>query len=166
MRSRARFIKPFVLGAAAAFGFVLVVLLLAAKLGVVPVQADVVPGKLEARLLGSALHAAVARHASGEANPMPASEENLIAGAKIYHEMCSRCHGASKESDNMLGQSFYPPAPHLPLAGTSYTDSELFWIIRHGIRNTAMPAWSTFLSDQEIWQVITLLRKFDSLPDP
>jgi mono/diheme cytochrome c family protein len=48
----------------------------------------------------------------------------------------------------------------------SYTDGELFWIVKHGIRNTTMPAWGAFLSDQEIWQVITLLRKFDSLPDP
>jgi mono/diheme cytochrome c family protein len=161
-----KLIKPFMLGAAAAFGFAVIVLLSVAKLGVVPVQADVAPGRLETRLLGSALHAAVARHASRAANPMPPSEENLIAGAKIYREMCSRCHGASKESDNTFGQSFYPPAPQLPLARISYTDGELFWIVKHGIRNTAMPAWGTFLSDQEIWQVITLLRKFDSLPDP
>jgi len=97
---------------------------------------------------------------------MPPTQENLIAGAKIYRQMCSRCHGASKESDNMFGQSFYPPAPLLPLAPISYTDSELFWIVKHGIRNTAMPAWGNFLSDQEIWQVITPLRKFDSIPDP
>ena len=164
--SGAKFIKPFVLGAAAAYGVVLVVLLSVATLGLAPVQADVAPGRLEARLLGSALHAAVARHASGDANPMPPTQENLIAGAKIYRQMCSRCHGASKESDNMFGQSFYPPAPLLPLASISYTDSELFWIVKHGIRNTAMPAWGNFLSDQEIWQVITPLRKFDSIPDP
>jgi hypothetical protein len=68
-------IKSFVLGAMAAYGFAALVLLSAAKLGVLPVQADVVPNKLEARLLGSALHAAVARHASGGTIPMPLSEE-------------------------------------------------------------------------------------------
>jgi mono/diheme cytochrome c family protein len=161
----AKFIKPFLLGVAAAYGIVLIVLFSVAMLGLAPVQADVAPSRLEARLLGSALHAAVARHASSDTNPMPPSEENLIAGATIYRQMCARCHGASKESDSTLGQSFYPPAPHLPLARLSYTDGELFWIVKHGIRNTAMPAWGAFLSDQEIWQVITQLRKFDSLPD-
>ena len=98
-------------------------------------------------------------------NPVPASEENLIAGAKLYRQMCSHCHGVSKESENSYGQSFYPPAPNLPLRRATYTDSEMFWIVKHGIRNTAMPAWGNFLSNDEIWQVVTLVRKFDSLPD-
>jgi len=55
--------------------------------------------------------------------------------------------------------------PHLPTSRTSYTDSEMFWVVKHGIRNTAMPAWGTLLSDDDIWQVVTLVRKFDSLPD-
>ena len=46
-----------------------------------------------------------------------------------------------------------------------YTDPEMFWIIKHGIRNTAMLAWGNLLSDDEIWQVVTLLREFNSLPD-
>ncbi|HYR42497.1 MAG TPA: cytochrome c [Terriglobia bacterium] len=161
-----KIVKSFVLGAIAAYGGAAFVLLSSAKLGVLPVQADVAPSRLEAKLLGSALHAAVARNAPGGPNPMPASDENLIAGAKVYREMCARCHGGSRESDNTYGRSFYPPAPQLPLTRSSYSDNEMFWIVKHGIRNTAMPAWSNLLSDQEIWQVVTLLRKFDSLPDP
>ena len=161
----AKLIKSFVLGAMTAYGFAALVLLFAAKLGVLPVQADVAPSKLEAKLLGSALHAAVARHASGGTNPTVPSKENLIAGAKVYREMCSRCHGGSRESDNTYGRSFYPPAPQLPLTRTSYSDSEMFWIVKHGIRNTAMPAWGNLLSDEEIWQVVPLNRTFDSIPD-
>jgi len=77
-----KLITPFVLGAIAGYVFGALVLLSVAKLGVLPVQADVAPGKLEARLLGFALHAAVVRHAPSGANPMPASHGNLIAGAK------------------------------------------------------------------------------------
>jgi len=160
-----KLIKSFVLGAMAAYGLAALVLLFAAKLGVLPVQADVVPSKLEARLLGSALHAAVARRASGGTNPIPATEENLMAGAKVYREMCSRCHGGSKEAENTYGRSFYPPAPQLPRTRTSYSDSEMFWIVKHGIRNTAMPAWGNLLSDEDIWQVVTLVENFDSLPN-
>ena len=161
-----KLIKPFVFGAIAAYGCASLALLSAAKLGLLPVQADVAPSTLEGRLLGSALHAAVSRHASGTSNPIPPSEENLVAGAKVYREMCARCHGGSRESDNGFGRSFYPPAPQLPLTGPSYTDSETFWIVKHGIRNTAMPAWRNLLSDEEIWQVVILLRRFDSLSDP
>ena len=157
--------KLFVFGAISAYGFAALVLVSSAKLGVLPVQADVAPSRLEASLLGAALHAAVARHAPNGGNPMPASEENLIAGATVYREMCSRCHGGSKQSDNSYGRSFYPPAPLLPLTRPSYTDNEMFWIVKHGIRNTAMPAWGNLLSDDEIWRAVTLVRNFDSLPD-
>src|SRR6266571_4141770 len=124
-----KIMKPFVLGAITAYGFAALVLVSSAKLGVLPVQADVAPSRLEARLFGSALHASVARHAPNSVDPMPASEENLIAGAKLYRQMCSRCHGVSRESDNRYGQSFYPPAPHFALNRTSYADREMFWIV-------------------------------------
>ena len=115
--------------------------------------------------MGTALHAVVARRALSTANPVLPSEENLIEGARLYAQMCSRCHGLSKESDNSYGQSFYPPAPHLPLRRTSYSEPEVFWIVKHGIRNTAMPAWGNLLSDEDIWRVVTLIDKFGFLPD-
>jgi mono/diheme cytochrome c family protein len=160
-----KIMKSFVLGAITAYGAAGLVLISSAEIGVLPVQADVAPGRLESRLLGSVLHAAVASHAPVAGNPIPTSDENLIAAAKVYREMCSRCHGVSKESDNSYGRSFYPPAPQLALDRTTYSDREMFWIVKHGIRNTAMPAWGNFLSDAEIWQVVTLVRNFDSLPD-
>jgi mono/diheme cytochrome c family protein len=45
-----------------------------------------------------------------------------------------------------------------------YSDSQLFWIIKHGIRNTGMPAWSSMLSDEEIWQLVSLLKNSQDLP--
>jgi thiosulfate dehydrogenase len=158
-------IKTLILGAVAAYIFAAVVLVSFAKFGLLPVQADVAPSLLETKLLGSALRASVARHAPTGGNPMPASEDNLVAGAKLYRQMCSRCHGLSRESDNTYGRSFYPPAPRLAFSRPSYTDTEMFWIIKHGIRNTAMPAWGNLVSDDEIWQVVTLLQEFNSLPD-
>ena len=162
---KSKTIKTFALGALAGYFFAALVLISLAELGVLPVQADVAPGPVETNLLGSVLHASVARRASRSGNPILASEDNLAAGAKLYRQMCSRCHGASGDSDNVYGRSFFPPAPNLALARTSYTDGEMFWIIKHGIRNTAMPAWSNLLSDDEIWQVVAVLRKFNSSTD-
>jgi len=160
-----KIMKPFILGALSAYGIAALLLVSSARLGVLPVQADVAPSRLEVTLLGAALHASVARHAPGGGNPIPESESNLIAGAKLYRQMCSRCHGLSKESNNAYGQSFYPPAPPLMLHRTPFSDSEMFWIVKHGIRNTAMPSWGSLLSDDEIWQTVTYVQKLDSLPD-
>jgi len=160
-----KFMRPFILGAISAYGMLALFLASGARLGLLPVQADVAPSRLETTLLGSALHASVARHAPTGGDPMLPTEENLRAGAMLYRQMCSHCHGLSKDAASTYGQSFYPPAPQLALYQTSYTDRELFWIVKHGIRNTAMPAWSRLLSDNEIWQAVTYVGTLNSLPN-
>ncbi|PYS29106.1 MAG: hypothetical protein DMF75_17815 [Acidobacteria bacterium] len=64
----------------------------------------------------------------------------------------------------MCGQSFYPPAPQLPAGMYRYTDSQLFWLVKHGIRNTGMPGWGSMLSDDEIRQIVSLLKDSQDLP--
>lgn len=160
-----KFVKFFALAGISAYSFAALLLVLSAKLGVLPVQADVIPSRLETILLGSALRASVMRQAPNDNSPISPSEENLIAGAKLYQQMCSRCHGMGNQSENVYGHSFYPPAPKLLLSRPWYTDSQMFWLVKHGIRNTAMPAWGSLLSDEEIWKVVTFLQNADSLAD-
>ena len=118
----AKFMKPFVLGAISAYG-------ICGAMSWSPVPDSACcrfrPMSLRAGWKQRCLvrpsmprsrvtHPLVAIHAP--------SEENLIAGAKLYREMCSRCHGLSKDAASTYGQSFYPPAPQLALYRTSYTD--------------------------------------------
>jgi mono/diheme cytochrome c family protein len=133
-------------------------------LGLAPVAADQVPSTLEARVLGIALHEAVLQRTSGEREPPPPSNEDLVNGGEIYKEMCSRCHGEAGAVSSTLGSSFYPPAPLLPGHKSEWSERELFWIIKHGIRNTAMPAWSGLLADDDIRQVAALVKRFDAVP--
>lgn len=153
---------PFIIGAATAYGFAVILLIIAVRLGILPVQADASPSRLEASLLGSALHASVARHAPTGGNPQPSPETDSIMGVTTYRQLCSRCHGPTDQSDNIYGKSFYPPAPNFALTGTTFSEGEIFWIVKHGIRNTAMPAWGSLLSDEEIWRVAGVVRKFNS----
>src|SRR5689334_1156842 len=110
------------------------------KYGIVPVNADVPPSALEMRIFPAALRASVARRAGEQPSSAPSSDESLTAGAEIYREMCAQCHGLPGKGPSVLGSSFYPPAPQLALHPTEYTEAEIFWIVKHGIRNTGMPA--------------------------
>ena len=159
MRIRTRL---FIAGAATAYGIAFVLLLFVVRLGVLSLQADATPIVLETSLLRSALHASVARHAPGGGNPRPSPETDRIMGATLYRQLCSRCHGLTERSGNTYGDSFYPPAPNLPLSGTTFSEGEIFWIVKHGIRNTAMPAWGGLLTDEEIWRVAGVVRNFNS----
>jgi mono/diheme cytochrome c family protein len=161
---RKRFIQGILTGLTAVLVGAAVIAHLVMKLGIVPVNADRRPPAWEARLLGMAVHASVARHAEERPNPVPPTEENLIAGAEIYMQMCAKRHGRPNDGPSIYGASFYPPAPQLAAHPPQYTEAELFWIFKHGIRNTAMPAWGRQLSDEGIRQAVTFLKRLDPLP--
>lgn len=42
-------------------------------------------------------------------------------------------------------------------------ENQNFYIIRHGIRLSGMPAWKPVLSEQQMWQVTTFLSHMDNL---
>src|SRR5262245_50417760 len=107
---RKQFIQGLLTGVTAVLVGAAATALLVMKLGAVPVNADKQPPVLEARLLGLALHASVARHAENRPNPLPTTEENLVAGAEIYAQMCAKCHGRPNAGPSIYGASFYPPA--------------------------------------------------------
>lgn len=62
----------------------------------------------------------------------------LERAAGHYEQMCRTCHGApGKKADPWL---LYPPTPDLEeaLRDRQWTDAEVFWIIKNGIKDTAM----------------------------
>src|SRR6266576_2719527 len=116
--------------------FTLALLLMSAvvvtRLGLMPVSADGNHSRLEARIMPVVLHASIVHYASGETNPVPLNEDNLKAGVETYKAMCARCHSTPANGPSAYGQSFYPSAPRLTEGMSSYTDSQLFWLIKHG----------------------------------
>jgi len=157
-------VRKILLGAILTLALLLMSALVVTRLGLMPVRADGTHSRLEARIMPAVLHASIARHASGETNPIPLNQDNLKAGINTYKAMCARCHSRPNGEPSVYGQSFYPPAPQLPQGLSQYTDSQLFWVIKHGIRNTGMPAWGSMLSDEEIWQIVSLLKNSQDLP--
>ena len=142
------------------------VLLVAARLGIVPIQADARPSVLEEKVFTMAVQASVRRRASGEGSFDTFANEDAQSGEAIYKAMCAQCHGQLNGRPSTLGASFYPPAPQLPGHSTKYNGAEVFWIVKHGIRNTAMPAWRQLLSDDDIRNVTIFVKQLENQPDP
>jgi mono/diheme cytochrome c family protein len=136
-----------------------------ARSGLMPVWADAAPSALEKKFFTMAVHASVARRAAGESKADPPADEDLQSGAEIYKAMCAQCHGQLNGKPSVLGASFYPPAPQLPGHATAYSDEQVFWIIKHGIRNTAMPAWRSLLSDDDIRKLAAFVKGLNGNAD-
>ena len=155
--------KGFLLGIATVV-LVLMGVLVLAMLGFVGMRADNPPSKIETIVAGHAMDASVARAAPKMANPVMADEANLAAGARLYREHCTLCHGDPAHTKAVLSDSLNPPAPQFMKDMADMPENQNFYILQHGIRWTAMPCWKNVLSEQQIWQLVAFLSHMHDLP--
>src|SRR4029077_13984578 len=102
----------------AAFLVLLVVLI--AQLGLVDVCADAAIPSWFATWFSASVHRSVARQASSVSPLAPATDADVSAGGKLYLNDCVGCHGEPGKPQSHFGATFYPPAPQLATAGTTY----------------------------------------------
>ncbi len=97
-------------------------------------------------------------------NPVPLNRAVLREGKRLYlgkqdGQGCAICHGSKGDGRGPLADSFDPPPRNFTCARTinGIADGQLFWIIRFGSPDTAMPAHPQ-LRDTQIWQLVHYLR--------
>jgi mono/diheme cytochrome c family protein len=134
------------------------------RLGYADMRASAQPSWLETRLAITALQSSTARHARGQQNPIPASDTNLFDGARLYRDKCADCHGRPDNPQSDYGRSFSPPAPQFMNAPPHLPQNQEFYIVKYGVRRTAMPAWGGIMAESEMWQVVTVLDRLQNLP--
>jgi cytochrome c553 len=82
----------------------------------------------------------------------------ILRGATHYATGCAPCHGGPGELASPIAQQMTPVPPGLYDAARDFTPDELFWIVKHGVKMTAMPAWPAQGRDDEIWAMVAFLR--------
>jgi mono/diheme cytochrome c family protein len=156
----------FFVGVLVGIGLVVLASYLVVKGGGVFMGTDAKPLPFEQSIAGAAITASMGKSANDE-SPLPADETNLLAGAKIYMNACAGCHG-KLDQESSSAKGFYPPPPHLLPPAGGVTDDPVgatHWVVKNGVRFSAMPSFNQKLSDTEIWQVSLLLRNANKLPD-
>jgi mono/diheme cytochrome c family protein len=113
-------------------------------------------------LMNTVRERSIAMRAAGVAVPSDLTDSKRIAsGAGQYAEMCSSCHLAPGMKRTEIARGLYPRAPELR-RGSDLTPAEEFWVVKHGLKMTGMPAWGVTHDDEMLWDVVAFLRK---LPD-
>ena len=134
------------------------------RLGLLSFRADETPGAFEQKFAMQIVDSSTNRHASQTKNPLQPTEANVLAGLKVYESSCAGCHGDPTLSRSPMAHAFYPPAPQFLDDPADMPDNENFYIIKHGIRWTGMPAWGNILRDDDIWKLTVFLEQMQKLP--
>ena len=122
------------------------------------------PGPLETRIANQAKHFTIRRASSHGISPRPVdTKASLEAGATHYGLDCTICHGVDGHAQMPAGRWMYPRATDLTSEEVqSYSDQELFWIIKNGIRFTGMPGFGKLETPDHIWDLVNYVRTLSS----
>jgi cytochrome c553 len=96
--------------------------------------------------------------------PPPLDSLDLVRlGAGHFHGGCAFCHGAPGIPVSPIARHMLPSPPDLATSMRPWSDKELFWIVRHGIKYTGMPGWVALEREDEIWAVVAFLKRIPAM---
>lgn len=130
--------------------------------GAYNIAADDPHWALTTRILETARERSIEARLSGIAVPGLADQSLVRNGAGNYDEMCADCHRHPGEDQSELGGGMYPAPPDLSEDPVD-DPAEAFWIIKHGIKMTGMPAWGQHMDDRAIWGLVAFLQQMPEM---
>jgi mono/diheme cytochrome c family protein len=126
------------------------------------------PGARESSLATSAKRWLIGRAARGSVGAAPASDASSADnGSMTYGMDCDTCHGKDGRHPTETGRWMYPRVPDLGSPGVQgWSDAELFWIIKNGVRFSGMPGFAKMQTDKEIWDLVHYVRSLGAPAPP
>lgn len=94
-------------------------------------------------------------NAEAEANPLPATDDVLERGRRIYRSNCGRCHGPLGKGDGPDADPDRKPGNLSdPARASRNPDGIIFYKVWNGRRSPNMPAFSAELERDDVWAVV------------
>jgi mono/diheme cytochrome c family protein len=90
-----------------------------------------------------------------------ADPARIRQGAGNYDAMCTGCHLAPGAEETELSRGLYPKPPKL--SRQTVDPARAFWVIKHGIKASGMPAWGKSMEDEYIWGMVAFLQELPKL---
>jgi mono/diheme cytochrome c family protein len=142
---------------------ILALFIVAATLALTQVQVGALPrpGRAEQFVATQIRRFVIYRESRSGVPPPPQDLQASIAqGETSYGTDCSMCHGMDGHTPTDTGRWMYPRAADLTSSSVqAYSDPELFWIIKNGIRFSGMPGFGKVESDEHIWDLVNYIRR-------
>lgn len=142
--------------------------------GLYPIGADVPHHQFTFWLLETLRERSIDRAAKNIVVPAKLNDpDRLLAGGADYNAMCASCHLKPGKTQSDFSIGLYPKPPNLSVANdqhksaddvnTTESAARQFWIIKHGIKASGMPAWGPTHEDDRIWSMVAFLQRLPEL---
>jgi mono/diheme cytochrome c family protein len=126
------------------------------------VAADAPHWDVTTRAMATIRERSIAARAAGLTVPNLADPALIALGAEHYAGMCTGCHLAPGMGDNEMRQGLYPKPPNLT-ERRDRSPAQSFWIIKHGLKMSGMPAWGVTHDDEAIWGLVAFLQQLPTM---
>lgn len=90
-------------------------------------------------------------------HPPPITPAAVRKGFALYDADCASCHGGPGLPRAEWVDGMNPPPPFLVDASRHWSQAELFWIVKNGVKMTGMPSWGAVRTDDQVWDVVAWL---------
>ena len=114
-------------------------------------------------MLETAMRQSVKMRARNIEPPRLDDERLVMRGAACFRDKCVQCHGAPGVAQGDIGKSMQPLPGPLVDARHHWKPRELYWLTKHGIRMSGMPAWEFRLSEEDLWSVVAFMARLPEL---
>lgn len=111
------------------------------------------------RFLEKGMHQSVRYHAAKIETPPLDDPQMILRGAALYQRSCVQCHGAPGVAPDGIGMGMQPVPGPLVDADNKWEARELYWIVRHGIKMSGMPAWEYRMSEAQLWETVAFMQQ-------
>lgn len=141
---------------------ILVALAVAAAVGVYSGWYDISASRAHLQstywLLETGMRRSVRVQARDIAMPSPADRATVLQGLALYRLHCVACHGAPGVAPEPFALGMAPAPANLVHTARVWTAGELFWVLKHGIKMSGMPAWEFRLNEDQMWAIVAFVK--------
>ncbi|RKF22640.1 cytochrome c [Altericroceibacterium spongiae] len=156
--------KGAILGAAALLILMIVVALIVVLTGGYNVAATDRHNPIVGWALTTTMGNSVRRQATDIQPPAEFTPAMIAAGAGEYKAMCSHCHGGVGQSRAEWAEVMLPKPPPLAEAAKEWEPKEVFWLVKHGVKMSGMPAFGPTHDDKTIWNIVAFVKALPEMP--
>lgn len=130
-------------------------------LGVYDVGADTPHWEVTRKVIEIVRDRAIEVRAKAIQLPNLEDAQLVLKSAGQYAAMCVNCHLAPGKTDSEIRPGLYPKPPNL--SERTFDPRTVFWVTKHGLKTSGMPAWGLGHDDAALWSIVALVVKLPGM---